>query len=66
MRVAKDRESARAPKTSFGIWFQQLELLAAKHGVELGPRREYQEYFDDGDTPHETLVSETGRKDITQ
>lgn len=58
------RNPFKAESPSFGIWYQQLELLAAKYGVELGPRREYREYFDDGDTPLETLVMETGRKDI--
>lgn len=42
----------------FRIWFDRLKNLAAKSNWELGEPDSYREYFDDNDSPEQTLATE--------
>lgn len=43
---------------SFDQWFAQLKFLADECEWELGYPDSYKEYFDDGDSPADTLALE--------
>lgn len=43
---------------TFGEWFMELERLGKEADFPIGHPDGYMEYFDDGDSPEETLALE--------
>lgn len=46
------------PEAQFQRWFRLLQSFAREHDWVLGSPNQYREYFEDGDSPSETLEME--------
>lgn len=48
----------KTPKITFNEWWQEFERIAKEADWPIADKVNYQEYYDDDETPEDTLATE--------